>query len=299
MQDSMPRAALLSIHARLEGAHPTTWKDPSLAQVWGPRFSAYVVAERDVPIFSLGRFPEDPKGRRAAEDLAARLQRFLGDRSLPYGEAGRGLREHPNRLRYAATTGTVRIRWEGARQPTIWCVPRPDVNPADARLELARRYLHVFGPTTPASFVKWAGIAARAGAAAFAALGTSLTRVQTPLGDAWILARDEPGFRNGQSSPPAVRLLPSGDPYFLLQGTDRELLVPDARRRGELWTPRVWPGALLVDGEVIGTWRRTQATVSLEPWRRLSRPNKDAVEAETRSLPLPVIAQDIAVRWKA
>jgi len=43
LQDSMPRAALLSIHARVEGAEPSAWEDPSLAQVWGPRFGAYVV----------------------------------------------------------------------------------------------------------------------------------------------------------------------------------------------------------------------------------------------------------------
>ena len=36
LTDSVPRAALLSIHARIEGAEPETWKDPSLVQVWGP-----------------------------------------------------------------------------------------------------------------------------------------------------------------------------------------------------------------------------------------------------------------------
>src|SRR5829696_5003233 len=34
LQDSMPRAALLSIHARVEGAGPAAWEDPSLVQVW-------------------------------------------------------------------------------------------------------------------------------------------------------------------------------------------------------------------------------------------------------------------------
>lgn len=56
---------------------------------------------------------------------------------------------HPNSLRYAAATGTVLIRWEGARQPTVWTVSAPDVDPHDARLELAHRYLHIYGPATP------------------------------------------------------------------------------------------------------------------------------------------------------
>ena len=50
LQDSMPRAALLSIHARVEGTKPSTWEDPSLVQVWGPRYHVYVVAARDLPV---------------------------------------------------------------------------------------------------------------------------------------------------------------------------------------------------------------------------------------------------------
>ena len=40
LQDSMPRAALLSIHARVEGTTPTAWEEAPLVQVWGPRYSA-------------------------------------------------------------------------------------------------------------------------------------------------------------------------------------------------------------------------------------------------------------------
>jgi hypothetical protein len=295
----MSRAAILSIHARVQGTESTTWEDPSLVQLWGPRFSAYVVAARDLAVFSLGRLPDDAKGRRLAEDLAARLHAFLGGSRMTYGEAGRGLGEPPNRLRYAAPTGTVLIRWAGARQPTIWTVPPPEVDPRAARLELARRYLHVFGPTTPEAFAEWAGIGARqgSGSAAFDALDTSLTPVRTPVGDAWILASDEPTFRNAPWSVAPARFLPSGDTYFLLQGVDRELLVPDADRRAALWTPRVWPGALLVEGELVGTWRRAQGTLTIQTWRRLSRAARDAVESEAASLPLPDIRGPIVVRW--
>lgn len=295
----MPRAALLSIHARVEGTQPSTWEDPSLVQLWGPRYSAYIVAARDLAVFSLGRLPDDSEGRRRAENKAARLHAFLGGRKMTYGAAGRGLGVPPNSLRYAATTGVVVIRWEGARQPTVWTVPPPEMEPREARLELARRYLHVFGPATPDGFARWAGIAPREGAGAFEALGSSLTAVRTPIGDAWILARDEEGFRAAPGPAAPARLLPSGDAYFLLQGADRELLVPDADRRRALWTPRVWPGAIMVDGEVIGTWRRADATATLQPWRRLSCAQRDAVEAEAAPLPLPGIAAPIVVRWNS
>ncbi|MFI5262141.1 MAG: DNA glycosylase AlkZ-like family protein, partial [Candidatus Limnocylindrales bacterium] len=158
LQDSMPRAALLSIHARVEGSGSDTWEDPSLVQLWGPRYSAYLVAARDLAVFSLGRLPGEAAGRRRAEELARRLHAFLAGGRMSYGDAGRGLGVRPNSLRYAAATGTVLIRWDGARQPTVWTVPPPDVDPLDARLELARRYLHAFGPATPAAFAQWAGI---------------------------------------------------------------------------------------------------------------------------------------------
>jgi hypothetical protein len=213
------------------------------------------------------------------------------------GEAGRALGVNSNSFRYAAPTGTILIRWDGARQPTIWSVPRPDVNPLDARRELARRYLHVFGPTTLLSFATWAGIALVEAEGAFDRLRRSLTAVRTPIGDAWILNRDEALLRAPPGPAAAARLLPSGDAYYLLRGVDRELVVPNAERRDALWTSRVWPGAVLVDGEIVGTWRRAQGNLTMTPWTRLSRAKRDAVEAEAAGLPLPGVEGRVAVRW--
>ena len=298
LQDSVPRAALHSIHARVEATEPSTWEDSSLVQLWGPRYSAHVVAARDLAPFSLGRLPDEGAGRRRAESLAARLHVLLGGARMRYDEAGIALGVHPNSLRYAAATGTVLIRWEGARLPTVWTVPPPDVDPMDARLELARRYLHVFGPGTPQAFVRWAGIGRRQGIAAFDALRKSLTPVRTPIGEALILTGDEATFRAEPMPAAPGRLLPSGDPYVLLHGADRELVVQDADRRRALWTSRVWPGAVLVEGEIVGTWRRDQGTVTVRPWRRLTRVERDAVAAEAESLPVPGVEGRTAV-WEA
>lgn len=297
LQDSMPRAALLSIHARAAGTQPDIWEDPSLVQVWGPRFSAYVVAAEDRAVFTLGRLPDDAAGRRLAQEIADRLEAFLAGRRRSYAEAGHALGMNPNALRYAAPTGRVLIRWEGARRPTIWTVPAPDTDPGEARLELVRRYLHVLGPATAESFARWAGIPPTRSLAAFAALGPELLPVSTPIGDPWILAADESTFRAPAAPPAPARLLPSGDAYWLLQGRDRELLVPDVDRLLLLWTPRVWPGAVLIRGEIAGVWRRDAATVAIEAWRRLSPAEREAVETEAATLPLPDVCGRIRVRW--
>ena len=299
LQDSMPRAALLSIHARVEGTEPTSWEDPSLVQLWGPRFSAFVVAERDRAVFTLGRLPDDPSARRHAEQLAVRLDTFLDGRRMKFGEAGHALCTNPNALRYAAPTGRVLMRWDGARQPTIWTVPPPAMDPGEARLELARRYLHVFGSATAGAFAEWAGIAPASGRATFDALAGSLTPTRTPVGDGWILTDDEAAFRTpAQPGSTTARLVPSGDTYFLLQGADRELLVPDPDQRQQLWTPRVWPGAVLIDGEVVGTWRRAAGVVRIQAWHRLSPTARDAIEAEAQAFPLPDVGGRIRVRWE-
>ncbi|HWB89719.1 MAG TPA: crosslink repair DNA glycosylase YcaQ family protein [Acidimicrobiia bacterium] len=299
LQDSMPRAALLSLHARVRSIRPTALEDPYLIQVWGPRYSVYVVPAPDVAVFTLGRLSDDPVKRRDAYVLADRLEALLDGRRMLMGELGRALGRHSNWLRLAAPTGRLLIHWDGARQPTIWMVPPPEVDPETARREMARRYLHVFGPASAESFAEWAGISAKAGSATLQSLRRSLTPVATPIGEGWILSRDEAELRADTEIPAPARLLPSGDTYSLLQGLDRQLLVPDAAHRGLLWTPRVWPGAVLVDGEIVGVWRRAREVVTVQPWARLPKKARDEVEREAASLPLPGVDREIVVRWEA
>lgn len=298
LQDSMPRAALLSIHARMADTQPHHWEDPSLIQIWGPRYNTYVVARRDFAIFTLSRLPEKAKPLQRAQEIATRLRAALAGTRMSQSEAARVMGAgHSNQLRYAATTGTVVIRWDGARQPDIWNVPVPHMDPYEALLELARRYLHVFGPATPESFATWAGIRSPRGIAAFEALRKSLTPVRTPIGDAWILSQDVPLFRAVHHPAAPARLLPSGDTWFLLHGADRDLLVPDEHHRRALWTSRVWPGALVVEGETVGTWRRAKHVLTIQPWIALSGAQRDAVETEAGSLPIPGVNRAMDIRW--
>ncbi len=297
LQDSVPRSALHALHARVEAVAPNAWEDPVLVQVWGPRYVAYVVPAGEHVPFTLGRLPERGRTRERAEELAARLHQHLGGRRLPMDPVGEALGIHPNALRYAALTGTVLIRWAGARQPTIWTVPRSELSPAEALHQLLRRYLHFLGPSTVDAFVRWGGIDSSAAAAAFDKARPSLVEVRTPIGEGWILAEDEPMLRARAGPPAAARLLPSGDPYYLLWNADRELLVADITHRAELWTSRVWPGAVLVGGEIVGTWRRAKAVVDVRAWRKLTAGERAAVEAEAATLPLPDVAASPAVRW--
>jgi hypothetical protein len=297
LTDSGPRCALLQLHARVAGVTPDAWEDPAFVQVWGPRFSAYVVPAEDRAVFTLGRAPLEAAKVHSARAVVARLEALLGADRMPYGEAGHRLGVPPNSLRYGTWTGRLAIRWDGARPPHVWVLAEPGMPPEAARVELVRRYLSIMGPGTPAAYAQWAGARPSAVRAAWAAIEPEIVPVRTPAGDAWILAADEPAVVASRAADPAgARLLPSGDALFLSWGADRELLVPAAADRARLWTSRVWPGAILLDGEVAGTWRRSDADVTLEPWRALTARERSAIEAETVSLPLG-LPGPIRVRW--
>ncbi len=221
----------------------------------------------------------------------------VGNATASSWEAPRAIGERPSLIRYATLTGRVALRWDGARAPTIWTLPPPQVEASAARLELARRYLHVFGPTTPAAFEHWAGIGSGEGGAAFEALRRVLLPVRTAVGDGWIPGRDVAAVRATPGPPAPARLLPSGAASYLLQGADRALLLPHAAHRAALWTSRVWPGAVLVDGEVVGTWRRSAGQLTVTPWQRLARASARGDDDEAATLPLPNLRAAVAVRW--
>src|SRR5580765_2004475 len=100
LQDSMPRAAVLSLHARVEKVDPATWEDASLVQLWGPRYQVYVVPKRDFALFSLARLPEEEKGRLRAERMAEQLHAHLRDRRMTDRELARAVGVG-NNMRYA------------------------------------------------------------------------------------------------------------------------------------------------------------------------------------------------------
>lgn len=294
----MPRAALLSLHARVESCHLRSLQDPSLLQLWGPRYNVYAVPAEDLAVFSLGRLPTAAQARSRAAKTSESLRLLLDGQTLPFGQAGKLLGVHPNSLRYAAPTGTVLLHWDGARQPTIWCVSSPQMNHLQARLELARRYLHIFGPATAPSFARWAGLTVLEANDVFRNLGKELKDVHTPAGDRSLLASDEPLLFSKASMSETIRLLPSGDAYFLAWDEDRTILVPDRAHRSALWTSRVWPGALLFRGELAGTWRRSAQSITITAWKRLSRIDKDAVEVEVQLMPVAVAGRSIQTRWE-
>ncbi len=125
----------------------------------------------------------------------------------------------------------------------------------DAALkELAVRYLRSHGPAEPTDLAYWSGLRATDSKLAWRAIEDRLVEALTTRGPMWSLKN-----QNGEAPRRLVRLLPSFDEY-LLGWKDRSFAVDAAHakeiNRGGGW---LYP-VVLVDGCVVGTWKRDGTT---------------------------------------
>jgi hypothetical protein len=258
LQDSAPRAALFSLHARVEGIRPDSWEEPALAQVWGPRTAAYLVPADAVAAFTLGRLPRDGRERRRIVTLSDRVLAVLDGAPMRSNQLFAAFDDLPNPavVRAAAAAGRFVIRWD-ARTTTVIPIEPLDVDEEEARVDLARRYVAWFGATGGAErFSRWAGV---------------------DLSDAYqTWAKLNPaGQPSVQVTANGVRFLPSGDPFLYDRPPPHSAL-------------REIPGVLLLDGRRVGTWARQQAHVTIRPTAKLDAASRHRLHEAAHELSGPL-----------
>jgi len=296
----------------------------TLVALWSVRGAPYVVPARDLDVFSVGTLPLDAKSFRqslggwaaaldeAGLDLFETLERMvhaarelLDGRTLNVNDLRDRIyarvpslstvtrpaftrADMPEPLdRAVGAVGAVCIVAGRGTDSVLartdqWLRSAPPLPDRTlARAELARRFLHCYGPATAPQFAEWTQRSVGDAKAAFSLIEEELIQVTVERSKAWALGRD----RKALSSPPdpeGTRLLPVQDPF--LQQRDRASLLPSQAFRRKLWQPTRGPGGVLVDGEIVGTWRartkRARLEVAVEPFGRLSRAHKDAIRAE-------------------
>jgi len=126
--------------------------------------------------------------------------------------------------------------------------PWPPAEPAGTDT-LISTYLRLLGPATPADA---AGFLGTSRGELTASWPEGVVEVRVDGRKTWLPVDSADALRDAEPSR-VVRLLPPSDP--LLQGRDRDLLVPDRAHQKALWRALQSPGALLVNGEITGTWR--------------------------------------------
>ncbi|WP_100445118.1 winged helix DNA-binding domain-containing protein [Glycomyces xiaoerkulensis] len=163
--------------------------------------------------------------------------------------------------------------------------PIPGFEPAsgtEPRFDPVRAYLRLLGPATFKQAAEFIDSPVKEVKARWP---EDAVEVSVEGRSRWILADDEEALRSAEPSA-ATRLLGPFD--LFLQARDRSTLVPDAARAKELWPVLGRPGAVLVDGEVAGSWRPRKSgkrlRVAVRPWRSLQPAAKRAVTEQAERL---------------
>ena len=174
--------------------------------------------------------------------------------------------------------------------PDLTAPPVPDPGDPHARLDLVRACVHLLGPTTPEHVAAYLDAPVRDVRGRWPADAAEVIVVDEndEASPAWVLAEDLDALDSAVEPPdePVVRLLGPFD--LLLQVRDRELLVPDPDRRKELWPTLGRPGAVVVDGIPVGSWR-PKATgkklrVLTDAWSPWGRSVTARVRAQAKEL---------------
>ncbi|MFF7885473.1 winged helix DNA-binding domain-containing protein [Streptomyces sp. NPDC020794] len=140
------------------------------------------------------------------------------------------------------------------------------------------RYLAAFGPASVKDMQTWAGL-------------TRLREAFERLRPRLLTFRDENGVelfdlpdapRPDSDTPAPPRFLPEFD-NLLLSHADRSRVVP-AGLKGRTWTGNQAYCTLLVDGFLGGLWRQEGDVLTIEPFGRLTKVQREEVVAEAEGL---------------
>jgi hypothetical protein len=315
LQDFPPGLAASALSARVADADIE-----ALVIVYTFRGAAVAVPREDVAVFTVGLAPPDEAAARtlvgtavdsldpvgiSATDALDRVSDAVADAlagdPLERDDFHQALRDrlpeellwwcrgcqshhvHPSLWRATGIRGVLAVAGRRGRV-TVFGAPPKLRGVRKAPAELTRRFLHAYGPATPADLAAWAGIAPAHARALLDGIAGETEEVDFGGRGALVLAADADAL----ASPPVasgVRLLPPFDPY--LDQRDRSTLWPDPAVRKRARSGIGAPGVLLVDGGVAGLWRPQKKgkrlVVNVEPLSRAARRAGDAIEAEAEA----------------
>jgi hypothetical protein len=155
-----------------------------------------------------------------------------------------------------------------------------DATEDDGLEHLVRRYLTGFAPATTREIANWAGIPAQALAPALERV--ALRRFRSEDGADLVDLPRAP--LPDPDTPAPVRFLPTWDATLLVHAR-RTQILPERHR------PRVFNtrtphsvSTFLVDGQVAGTWRFEKGAIHTEPFARLPKTVRTALDEEAERL---------------
>lgn len=121
----------------------------------------------------------------------------------------------------------------------------------EALAALAKRYFTGHGPATIMDFVWWSGLSITAAKAGLESVKSMLELATDGARQYWFTATVSPPLPS-----PSVYLLPAYDEY-IIGYTDRSAAVADDHFKKVVMTNGLFRATVVVDGKVVGSWKRT------------------------------------------
>lgn len=135
--------------------------------------------------------------------------------------------------------------------------PRPD-----AEACLVRKFLHAYGPSTPARLADWLGSTPVQARRLWQTVEEELAPVTVEGKRGWMLAEDMDALTRAVPPEEPLRLLGAHDPY--LDARDRALLLEDTALQRKVWKTAANPNVVLRQGRVAGIWQTKTVRGKLE-----------------------------------
>lgn len=304
VQAQDPRGARLAIRARSTGlsaadVERAMTEDRSLLITWLNRGTLHLVTTEDYPwVHALTtpplqtgttrRLAQEGVSQNDAERAVTVIVRSLADdgpltrEQLRARVNGAGVRTQGQALVHLL--GIASLRGLVVRGPMIgkqhayalvrdWLGEVKPVARERALAELARRYLVGHAPADERDLAKWSGLPLRDARAGLDAIARELD--VRPDGLVELAAGATAGTPPPPLPPP--RLLGAFDP-LLMGWTSRQPVL--GRHDPVVVTGGIFRPFALVDGRGVATWRLADGQVAIEPFARLSRANRTALESD-------------------
>jgi len=306
VQAQVMSAAELQVAVRcdctVEDVRDALWKRRTLVKTWLMRGTLHLARAEDLPLFTAAMSKRWIRVNKAwlkffnvteaevwklTDDIGAALDGTPKTREQVIDAVASGRAE---RIRDALRSGWGGMLKPAARNgrlcfgpsrgqsvtfvsPQKWLSGWREADPESALVEMARRYVHTYGPANKGDFAYWWGSWSGVGVAAWSGLEDQLVPVSVEGWRANVLRADLAGIGAGRPPATRVQLLPNFDPY--LMGHAKRDHLFDAEHGPKVSRTADWISpVILVDGRVEGVWayslNRTKLNVTLTPFTRLA-----------------------------
>jgi hypothetical protein len=320
VQAQVLSAAGLAIWNRVDGVERATvdaalWKKKTLVKIWAMRGTLHLLPADEMPMWCAANSTRQlywhPAWLKYHGVGAAELQAIID--AVPQALDGKQLTREQLAGEIVRITKRphlaelLRLGWGALLKPSAlaghicfgpsqgtnvtfvrtdqWLGRWKTVDPAEAVPEVARRYLHAYGPARREELAGWWGVKAPQGRAMLASLGDEIEQVDVEGWRGFMLARDVARVME-QPEADSVRLLGNFDPLVVLGRKYAGYALKPAHRTQVHRTAGWVSPVLLVNGVVSGVWALDTSGRKLEVklFSPLGKGIKDRVAAEAANL---------------